>query len=99
MPAVAMTKARGANRCGGAGLGLGCCAMAQSGLGYWRQGSAPAGARVGSGWYEQGRKWLWLRPLVAMGGDGYGHWKLSKTRARVGRALRRLGMGGDEVNK
>ena len=37
MPAVAVTAARGANRCGGAGSGLGCCAMAQSGLGTGRQ--------------------------------------------------------------
>ena len=33
------------------------------------------------------------------GGDGAGEVKLTKTRARVGRALRRLGRGGDDVNE
>ena len=33
MPAVAVTVARGANRCGGADSGLGYCVVAQAGLG------------------------------------------------------------------
>ena len=33
------------------------------------------------------------------GGGDAGAVKLTKTRARVGRALRRLGRGGDEVNE
>ena len=84
MPAVTVTTARGVNRCGGAGSGLGCCAIAQSGLGTGR-GSC--------------QQWLvlWLRPLEAMGGGGGGIVKLSKPRARVGKALRRLRRGGDEV--
>ena len=37
MPAVAVTATRGANRFDDAGSGLGCCAMAQSGLSTGRQ--------------------------------------------------------------
>ena len=36
------------------------------------QGSAPAGARVGSGWCEQGQRWLWLRALVTAVAQGGG---------------------------
>ena len=52
-----------------------------------------AGLGTGRGWCEQKRRWLWLwlRPLVATGGGGAGAVKLSKTRAQVGRALKRLG--------
>ena len=48
------------------------------------------------------RQWLvrtGAAVAVATGGGGAGAVKLSKTRARVGRALRRLGRGGDEMNE
>ena len=46
------------------------------------------------------RQWL-VRTgaAVAVAKGGAGAVKLSKTRARVGRALRRLGRGGDEMNE
>ena len=37
MPAVTVTAARNANRCGGAGSRIGCCLVAQAGLSIGRQ--------------------------------------------------------------
>ena len=64
VPAVTVMAARGTNRCGGAGSGLGCCAMAQSGLGTGRQRhreelvsavGAPGGGNDGSCWLGRAR--------------------------------------------
>ena len=43
VPTVTVTAARGANRCAGAGSGLGCCVVAQAGLGTVRQRQCRAG--------------------------------------------------------
>ena len=71
--------------------------MAKSGLCTGRQRHREG--LVSAGWC---RRWQWQRALVtavAQGGSSSGAVKLSKTRARVGKALRRLGRGGDEVNE
>ena len=71
MPAVTVTAARNANRCGGAGSGLGCCVVAQVGLGTGRQRHGDGGsaglvttALVWLRWRQRRlwkpRAWLWL---------------------------------------
>ena len=63
VPAVIVTAARGANKCAGAGLGLGCCVVAQTGLGIGRQRQCRAGDG-GTGGYRRRKleqQWLMAR--------------------------------------
>ena len=54
MPAVTVTAARGANRCGDAGSGLGCCVVAQVRLGTGRQRNRDGGTCGNGHWCGSG---------------------------------------------
>ena len=79
MPAVAVTEARGANRCGGRlGVRTGAAMQAQgsAAVQWLSQGSASAESgsvraqhRESAGWC---RRWQWLRQLVATSGGEAG---------------------------
>ena len=109
MSAVVVTAARGANRCGSLGSGLGFCAMAQSELGtgrsscrQWRRelgGWSKSGNDLGhSQWCAQVRQWLSQGSgVAAVGAPGSGNdgscW-LGRA-LLLEEALRRL--GGEEM--
>ena len=113
VPEDGVMAARGANMCGGAGSGLGCCAMAQSGLGIgksscqqWRRelgGWRKSGSDSGHWqWCARARQWLsqgsGVAAVGAPGGSNDSSCWMGRARLLEG-ALRRLGRGGDEVNE
>ena len=105
MPAVTVTVVRDANRCGGAGSGLGCCVVAQAGLGTGRQ------------WHRDGGSAGLMTVALVATGTGVAQVAaaqvvetqgsvVARARQRVdvqgsepAGALRRRGRGGDEVNE
>ena len=92
MPAVTVTAARNANRCGGAGSGLGCCVVVQAGLGTGTTILVATGTDVAQvaavqDVETQGSAVACARQRVDVQGS-----------APTG-ALKRLGRGGDEVNE
>ena len=73
--------------------------MARSRLRKWlSQGSAPAGARVGSGWYEKGRRCRLRARLLCSGSVRARHREAAAVQGSCWLGRVRLGEGEDEVS-